>query len=291
MASIKNRYDFVYFFDVQDGNPNGDPDAGNLPRVDAETGCGLVTDVCLKRKVRNYVAIVRQGQNGYDIFVKEKAILNKLIEEAHEQDRVKTMKEEDKRVDEARRWMCERYYDIRTFGAVLSTGEKKAGQVRGPVQLTFARSVDPVVTLEHAITRMAVTSEEESQKQKGENRTMGRKYTVPYGLYRCYGFVSPYLAEQTGFSEDDLALLWEALRNMFEHDHSAARGFMNARRLVVFKHDSALGNAAAHDLFDLVSVKRLVEKGTPVRSFADYEISSLEDIKKGCPKGVEVWGF
>lgn len=266
---IKNRYDFVLFFDVKDGNPNGDPDAGNLPRIDAETGEGLVTDVCLKRKVRNYVQTVKNAQKPYDIFVKEKAILNDAIDAAHEADEVKTKEKGDK-TEAARKVMCRDYFDIRTFGAVMSTG-KNAGQVRGPVQMTFARSVAPVVALEHSITRMAVATKEEAEKQSGDNRTMGRKYTIPYGLYRAHGFISANLAAQTGFSEDDLALFWEALKNMFDHDHSAARGLMSMRKLVIFKHKTALGNAPASQLFDLVTVKKKNEKEV-ARSFSDYII-------------------
>lgn len=267
---IKNRYDFVYLFDVKDGNPNGDPDAGNLPRIDPETGNGLVTDVCLKRKVRNYVIAYHRESEGYDIFIKEKAILNKLIKEAHEQEQVKT-KERGEKIDEARKFMCRKYFDVRAFGAVMSLREN-AGQVRGPIQLTFARSIDPIVSLEHSITRVAVATEEEAERQSGETRTMGRKFTVPYALYRCHGFISASLAEQTGFSEDDLNLFWEALRNMFEHDRSAARGQMEARKLVVFKHDGKLGNAPAHELFSLVKVAKK-ESPTPPRDFSDYRVS------------------
>lgn len=266
---IKNRYDFILFFDVQDGNPNGDPDAGNLPRVDAETGLGLVTDVCLKRKVRNFVQLTQGDKAGYDIFIKEKAVLNTLIDEAHEQDVVKSKTKKGDQTEAARAWMCQQYFDIRTFGAVMSTG-KNAGQVRGPVQLTFARSVDPIVALEHSITRMAVATEQEAEKQQGDNRTMGRKYTVPYALYRAHGFISPHLANQTGFSEDDLALFWNALRNMFDHDHSAARGLMATRKLIVFKHDSALGNAPAHELFEMAPNPTLKDPAKPPRAFADY---------------------
>lgn len=267
---IKNRYDFILLFDVIDGNPNGDPDAGNLPRVDAETGMGLVTDVCLKRKVRNYTQIVKDGQKPYDIFIKEKAILNKLIDEAHDQEEVKDKEKGDK-TEAARKWMCKNYYDIRTFGAVLSTG-KNAGQVRGPVQFTFGRSVEPVVALEHSITRMAVATETEAEKQSGDNRTMGRKFTVPYGLYSSHGFISAHLAAQTGFNEDDLGLFWDALKNMFDHDHSAARGMMNTRKLIVFKHNTALGNAPAHQLFDVVKVEK-TNQDKPSRSFDDYKIT------------------
>ncbi|MFP4482010.1 MAG: type I-C CRISPR-associated protein Cas7/Csd2 [Thermovirgaceae bacterium] len=263
MSLIKKRYDFVFFFDVQDGNPNGDPDAGNLPRIDAETGMGLVTDVCLKRKVRNYVQL-----KGYDIFVKEKAVLNNLIEEAHRQEEVEKSDEKEK-TGAARDWMCKKYFDIRTFGAVMTTG-KNAGQVRGPVQLTFARSVEPIVALEHSITRMAVATEAEAEKQGGDNRTMGRKFTVPYGLYRAHGFISAHLASQTGFSQEDLDLFWEALVNMFEHDRSAARGLMCSRAVVAFEHQSALGNRPAHELFSRVTAERVSEG--PAREFSDYKI-------------------
>jgi CRISPR-associated protein Csd2 len=263
-----NRYDFVLYFDVQDGNPNGDPDAGNLPRIDAETGMGLVTDVCLKRKIRNYIQLKKQETQNYKIFIKEKAILNKAIQEAHEQKEVKE-KDKGEKTAEARNWMCRNYYDVRTFGAVMSTGEN-AGQVRGPVQLTFARSVDPIIALEHSITRMAVATEAEAEKQGGDNRTMGRKFTVPYGLYRCHGFISANLAAQTGFSAEDLDLFWEAVQNMFEHDRSAARGLMSTRALIVFKHASALGNRPAHELFARVTAER--KSSTPARFFDDYSI-------------------
>ena len=279
MKELKNRIDFVYMFDVQDGNPNGDPDAGNLPRVDAETGMGLVTDVCLKRKVRNYVQVAKNQEDGYDIFIKEKAVLNTLIDKAHDDAEVKNAKD---KTEAARRFMCKNYFDIRTFGAVMSTG-KNAGQVRGPIQLTFACSVDPVATAEHSITRMAVATEKEADKQEGGNRTMGRKATVPYGLYVCHGFVSANLAQQTGFSEDDLALFWEALKNMFDTDRSAARGLMSAQKLIVFKHDSMLGNAPANKLFDLVTVTKTCD-GTP-RSFKDYSVTIDKD---NVPSGVTV---
>jgi len=282
MNAIQNRYDFVLLFDVQDGNPNGDPDAGNLPRVDPETGHGLVTDVCLKRKVRNFVQISKTGETGYDIFVKEKAVLNTLIDAAHEDEKVKS-KEKGEKTEAARQFMCQRYFDVRTFGAVMSTG-KNAGQVRGPAQLTFARSVDPIVQLEHSITRMAVTTEAEAEKQQGDNRTMGRKFTIPYALYRGHGFVSAPLAKLTGFTEDDLTLLWSALSTMFEHDRSAARGLMTTRALVVFRHDSALGNAPAHTLFERVSVHRKEGVSVP-RSFSDYEVSVATD---GLPAGVNI---
>ena len=269
MAELKNRIDFVYIFDVQDGNPNGDPDAGNLPRVDAETGEGIVTDVCLKRKVRNYVQVAKDMADGYDIFIKEKAVLNTLIDKAYDDETVKDLKDKDKTAA-ARRYMCRNYYDVRAFGAVMMTG-KNAGQVRGPIQLTFARSAAPIATAEHSITRMAVATEAEAEKQKGDNRTMGRKATVPYGLYVCHGFISANLARQTGFSDDDLQLFFDALKNMFDIDRSAARGLMSAQRLIVFRHDSELGNAPANRLFDLVKVQR---KGEAVpRSFADYEVT------------------
>ena len=267
MSELKSRIDFVYIFDVQDGNPNGDPDAGNLPRVDAETGMGLVTDVCLKRKVRNYVQTAKGQADGYDIFIKEKAVLNTLIDKAHDDSEVKAAKD---KTEAARMFMCKNYYDIRMFGAVMSTG-KNAGQVRGAIQLTFARSVDTIATAEHSITRMAVATEKEAEKQGGDNRTMGRKATVPYGLYVCHGFVSANLARQTGFSEEDLELFWDALKNMFDVDRSAARGLMSAQKLIVFKHDSVLGNAPANKLFDLVKVKKVCE-GAP-RSFSDYKVT------------------
>ena len=287
--AISKRYDFVLFFDVQDGNPNGDPDAGNLPRVDAETGVGLVTDVCLKRKVRNYVQIVKTNGEvsypGYNIFIKEKGVLSRSIAEAYknlnidldekpsnESDGKKRNEKGKAQGDEVLRGrdkMCKDFFDVRAFGGVLAIGAN-AGQVRGPVQLTFARSVEPVVALEHSITRMAVTTEAEAEKQGGDNRTMGRKFTVPYGLYRAHGFVSAHLAAQTGFSEDDLKLFWEALQRMFDHDHSAARGLMTTRALIVFEHGSALGTKNAATLFERVDTKRVTEG--PARKFADYQI-------------------
>ena len=270
MEELRNKIDFVLFVDVQDGNPNGDPDAGNLPRVDAETGEGLMSDVCLKRKIRNYVQISKVGVSGYDIFIKEKAILNDLIDESYEDESVKEKDKKGKKngeqVDAARKFMCAKYYDIRTFGAVMTTG-KNAGQVRGPIQLTFARSVDPIVSMEHSITRVAITKKEDADK-RGE---MGRKSTVPYGLYRCHGFISANLAKQTGFSEEDLNLFWEALKNMFDCDRSASRGLMSTQKLIVFRHDSELGNVPANKLFDLVTVQKKCEGAA--RSFADYEVS------------------
>lgn len=279
MAEINNRIDFVYLFDVQDGNPNGDPDAGNLPRVDAEIGMGLVTDVCLKRKVRNYVQVAKDLSDGYDIFIKEKAVLNSEIDKAHDDEDVKKAKD---KTAAARLFMCKNYYDIRTFGAVMSTG-KNAGQVRGPIQFTFARSIDPIATAEHSITRMAVATEKEAEKQNGDNRTMGRKATVPYGLYVCHGFISASLAKQTGFSEEDLELFFEALKNMFDVDRSAARGLMSAQKLIVFRHDSVLGNAPANKLFDLVKIKKNTEAAP--RSFSDYVVSIDND---SVPNGVTV---
>ncbi len=282
MTELNNRIDFVYVFDVQDGNPNGDPDAGNLPCVDAETGMGLVTDVCLKRKVRNYVQVAKGLSEGYDIFIKEKAILNDEIDKAHDDSVVKGVKDAKDKTAAARRFMCKNYYDIRTFGAVMSTG-KNAGQVRGPIQLTFARSVDPVATAEHSITRVAVATQKEAESQKGENHTMGRKATIPYGLYVCHGFVSANLAKQTGFSEEDLQLFFEALKNMFDADRSAARGLMSAQKLIVFRHDSELGNAPANKLFDLVKIEKVTESAP--RSFRDYKVTIEEE---SIPAGVTV---
>jgi len=273
MTAINNRYEFVYLFDVENGNPNGDPDAGNTPRIDPETGFGLVTDVCLKRKVRNYVDIVKQGADGCNIYVAEKGVLSKTREPAYLTEEVKNLKKKDEQVAAARKWMCANFYDVRTFGAVMSTKENNCGQVRGPVQLTFARSVEPIVPAEVSITRMAVETEREAEAQEGDNRTMGRKHIVPYGLYRAEGFVSAHLAQGdkgTGFSDADLELFWQALANMFDHDHSAARGKMSARGLYVFKHKDALGNAPAHKLFAAVSV---TPKGDgPARAFEDYEV-------------------
>ena len=278
---IQNRYDFVLLFDVKDGNPNGDPDAGNLPRVDAETGMGLVTDVCLKRKIRNYVGLAKGEQPPFEIYVKEKAVLNNQHKRAYEGIGAADLLEGDDKkrkggdkVNEARAWMCKNFFDVRTFGAVMSTGVN-CGQVRGPVQITFARSTDPVVALEHSITRMAVATEAEAEKQSGDNRTMGRKFTVPYGLYVAHGFISAPLAEQTGFGEEDLALLWESLANMFEHDRSAARGEMATRGLYVFKHESKMGNAHAHDLFKRIQPQLKGGVSVP-RSFEDYDIQVAE---------------
>lgn len=275
MAELTKRIDFVYIFDVQDGNPNGDPDAANLPRVDAETGHGLVTDVCLKRKIRNYVDVVRQGHPNYDIFIQEAAVLDNRVEEIYKTDMVKKT-DKAKQKDAAKQALCERYYDIRTFGAVIATKDKQ-GQVRGAVQFTFGRSVDPVVSLNHAITRMAVTKESDKEKE----RTMGRKATIPYGLYVAHGFVNVHLANQTGFNQDDLNLLWEALCNMFDNDRSATRGFMSARRLIVFEHNSKLGCSPANKLFDLINISKKTGVESP-RSFSDYEVSvDSENLPKG----------
>lgn len=357
---VKTRHDFVLIFDVQDGNPNGDPDAGNLPRVDAGTGHGLVTDVCLKRKVRNFVALTKNYKSPFDIYVKEKAVLgeahiaafkklgfntgeetrksipeelaevfadvslpdglsisegkdgqNDVLVVAADADKklINTWLKDEEPVKElaefikealreakprkptaeetvkGRDQMCRDFYDIRTFGAVLSLkSAPNCGQVRGPVQMTFARSIDPIVSMEHSITRMAVATQAEAEQQSGDNRTMGRKNTVPYGLYVSRGFVSAHLAAQTGFSEQDLELLWEALLNMFEHDRSAARGLMATRNLIVFKHDSALGNAPAYSLFERVAVKRRDET-KPARAFSDYEVRVDDD---DLPPGVSL---
>lgn len=352
---MEKRYDFIILFDVKDGNPNGDPDAGNLPRIDAETGFGLVTDVCLKRKIRNYVGISKEFKRPYDIYIKEKAVLGRAhveafnalgiklgeetkfvipddllediqdvilpdgveIEDSDDQavlviaadadakaikvelkeinppkgvkkfieDAIKNTKARrpnQQEVELGREWMCNRFYDVRTFGAVMALkSAPNCGQVRGPVQITFARSVDPIVALEHSITRMAVATEAEAEKQGGDNRTMGRKFTVPYGLYRAHGFVSAPLANQTGFSTEDLELLWESLLNMFEHDRSAARGLMGTRKLVIFEHSSKMGNAPVQTLFDAIKVKR-IDNSKPARDFSDYKVSiATEQIPPG----------
>lgn len=303
--NLANRYDFVLIFDVKDGNPNGDPDAGNMPRMDAESGHGLVTDVALKRKIRNFVGLVKDqdvrepeaGEKRFEIYVREKAILNHQNQRAYaalkldavelvgvddaavtaeESDAKKKKAPKEKRkggaddVGSARQWMCQNFFDVRTFGAVMST-KINCGQVRGPVQLTFARSVEPIVALEHSITRMAVATEAEAEKQQGDNRTMGRKHTVPYGVYVAHGFVSSFLAKQTGFGDEDLELVFQALAQMFEHDRSAARGEMSTRGLYVFKHDSELGNAPAHALFDRLKVAPK-EEGAVARSFDAYSV-------------------
>ena len=293
MTAIAHRYEFVYLFDVTNGNPNGDPDAGNLPRLDPETNHGLVTDVSLKRKIRNFVTLDKEGESGYAIYMQEKAILNLQHEKAWKaldippdaKEGYKKLPKDEAKAREITAWMCSNFFDVRTFGAVMTTGVN-AGQVRGPVQLGFASSVEPVLPLEVSITRMAVTTEKEAEAQSGDNRTMGRKHILPYGLYRVHGFVSAKLAERTGFSDNDLQLLWQALVNMLEHDRSAARGEMAARKLIVFEHESKMGNAPAHILFDAVTVER-VDAGEdgPARGFADYRVSVNADA---LPQGVSV---
>ncbi|MDD4796545.1 MAG: type I-C CRISPR-associated protein Cas7/Csd2 [Eubacteriales bacterium] len=274
MANIENRYDFVLYFDVENGNPNGDPDSGNMPRIDAQTAHGIVTDVCIKRKVRNYIQTAYGDEQGYDIFITEGAVLNNKLKQTYEDYNI-DVKDKQAR-DVARKYMCERFYDVRTFGAVMDTGDYKAGQVRGPAQFCFARSVDPVFQQEITITRMASTKEDDDATK---NRTMGRKYVVPYGLYRMEGFITPAFAQKTGFVQADLDRLWQALLNMFEIDRSAARGKMAVRGLVVFRHDTALGNAPAHQLFGLVTAARKDVDKLP-RSFDDY-IIAVGDAPQG----------
>ena len=313
MNALTNRYDFVFFFDVANGNPNGDPDAGNLPRMDPETSQGLVSDVSIKRKIRNYVAEVRAGQQGHAIYVTENAILNEQHRKAYEVVRKDDKKvasakslspQNDQEAAELRAWMCANFFDVRTFGAVMSTGIN-CGQVRGPLQFVFGRSVEPIMPLEISITRMAATNEAEKKKRsegadddkRGDNRTMGRKHIVPYGLYRVHGFVNAKLAQKTGFTADDLALLKEALGRMYDLDRSAARGEMAARRCIAFRHDSDLGNAPAHKLFERVAVHRVHNGSTvpvgdqrsdnwpPARAFTDYEIRVDETAP---PPGVSI---
>ena len=284
MTTLSNRYEFVLLYDVENGNPNVDPYAGNMPRIDPETGYGIVTDVCLKRKIRNYVEMVKGDAAGYRIYIKEGIPLNANHKEAYLAVGLEPGKKAPvEGVNKARAWMCKNFYDIRTFGAVLMVGDN-CGQVRGPVQMNFSRSIDPIVQQEVTITRLTVTREEEADKE----RTMGRKHIVPYGLYRAEGYISAKLANDetkgTGFSEEDLKLFWEALVNMFEHDHSAARGKMAVRKLIVFKHDSDLGNAPSHQLFELVKVSKKPEANPP-RSFGDY-IAIID--KAGVPQGVEL---
>lgn len=293
MTAIAHRYEFVFLFDITNGNPNGDPDAGNLPRLDPETNRGLVTDVCLKRKIRNFVSLEKENASGYAIYMQEKAVLNNQHQKAWEalgippdaKEQYKKLPKDEAKARELTAWMCGNFFDVRTFGAVMTNGVN-AGQVRGPIQLAFATSIDPVVPLEISITRMAVTTEKEAEAQSGDNRTMGRKHIIPYGLYRAHGFISAKLAERTGFSNDDLELFWRALANMFEHDRSAARGEMAARKLIVFEHESAMGNAPAHVLFDTVTVSpaQADAEGAP-RRFADYRV----DIDRAAvPAGVTV---
>lgn len=284
---IKNRYDFVVLFDVENGNPNGDPDAGNMPRIDTESGYGIVTDVCLKRKIRNYVEMLKEEEPGYQIYIKDNIPLNRSDVRAFEylkidEKDIKTLKKSDPELDiKVRDFMCRNFFDIRTFGAVMTTFVKanlNCGQVRGPVQLGFARSIDPILPQEITITRIAITTENDAERKGTE---MGRKYIVPYGLYRVEGFVSANLARKvTGFSEDDLELLWQAVLNMFENDHSAARGKMAVRKLIIFKHESELGCAPAYKLFDGVKVSR--KQGIEVpRAFSDYEITMPDDLPEG----------
>lgn len=275
--TIQNRYEFVYFFDVTNGNPNGDPDAGNMPRLDPESSKGLVTDVSLKRKIRNYIQLSEEQTPGYDIYVQEKGVLNRQNQKAYDALEIKSeskkLPKEQEKAKAVTDWMCANFFDVRAFGAVMTT-EVNSGQVRGPLQLAFAKSIDPIIPLEISITRMAVTNEKDLEKE----RTMGRKHIVPYGLYRVHGFVSAKLAEKTGFSDADLEKVWKSLEMMFEHDHSAARGEMSARKLIVFKHDNALGSAPAHKLFERITVERVNgEEGTPASEFKDYAIRFDKD--------------
>ncbi|NLB61192.1 MAG: type I-C CRISPR-associated protein Cas7/Csd2 [Clostridiales bacterium] len=285
---IKNRYEFVILFDVENGNPNGDPDAGNMPRIDPETNLGIVTDVCLKRKIRNYVETVHGNETGYRIYIKEGIPLNRSDKEAYaavgaDENTIKDKKKSNEKLDEdIRDFMCKNFFDIRTFGAVMTTFVKASlncGQVRGPVQLGFARSVEPIMPQEVTITRVAITTEADAEKKSTE---MGRKHIVPYGLYRCEGYISANLAQKvTGFSETDLEILWEAIINMFEHDHSAARGKMAVRKLVIFRHDSELGNSPAHKLFETVTIERKEDVQVP-RNYDDYIVTvHEEDIPEG----------
>lgn len=274
---IKNRYEFVLLFDVENGNPNGDPDMGNMPRVDPQTGNGIVTDVCLKRKVRDYVDLLKSGNADYDIYVKSGAVLNNQHKKAYDYLGINPDSKKPKE-EELTKFMCQNFFDIRTFGAVMTT-EVNCGQVRGPVQFSFARSIDPIFQQEVTVTRCAVTNEKDAEK----GQTMGKKQIVPYGLYRAEGYVSAHLAKKTGFTEDDLELLWDSLINMFEHDHSAARGKLSARKLIVFKHNSELGCCQSHKLFDKVKVERL-SRDMPARSFADYKVTISADM----PNGVEM---
>ncbi|MFY8016033.1 MAG: type I-C CRISPR-associated protein Cas7/Csd2 [Limnohabitans sp.] len=297
---IQNRYEFVYLFDVTNGNPNGDPDAGNMPRLDPDSSRGLVTDVCLKRKIRNFIELTEGNTAGYDIYVKEKSVLNLQNKKSYDALGIKSeSKKLPKDKNEAAKitaWMCKNFFDVRTFGAVMTT-DVNSGQVRGPVQLAFAKSEDPVIPLEVSITRMAVTTEKEAEAQSGDNRTMGRKHIVPYGLYRAHGFISAQLAKKlehaeldgAGFSENDLNKFWQALEHMFEHDRSAARGEMVARHLVIFKHATPLGNAPAHELFERVKVERAIgEKGSPAQGFSDYAVKLDGQSLKGFKHVVEV---
>ena len=286
--AIKNRYEFVMLFDVENGNPNGDPDAGNMPRTDPETGFGIVTDVCIKRKIRNFVELFKEGEAGYGILIKADKALNAKFTEAYEDCGLKT-KQKGKDADavrQAQEYICKYYFDVRTFGAVMSTGDDPCGIVRGPVQINFARSIDPVYTQDITITRQARTTED---RQSTGSTEMGKKSIVSYGLYRAEGYVSAMLAQKvTGFSEDDLELLWTAIKNMFENDHSAARGKMCLRKLYVFKHESALGNAPSHELFDRITVQKKAGITAP-RRFSDYDITDIAEIQKTLPDGVTVF--
>ncbi len=284
MSTVQNRYDFVYFFDCQDGNPNGDPDFDNSPRFDPETFQGLVSDVCLKRKIRDYVAAAKVNEATFEIFVTSGITLESQQQKSYDHLQMKQEKDSRDQIGKARKWMCENFFDVRTFGAVMSTKEFNCGQVRGPVQITFARSIDRVFSTEHGITRVAYTKEEKKASTTA-NTEMGRKHTIAYGLYRAHGFINPVFAKQTGFSEDDLQLVWKALENMFSIDRSAARGFMSPRELFVFKHDSALGEAPAHKLFDLVN-PRLKDGVVSPRKYSDYEPPSVDASK--LPKGVQL---
>lgn len=282
--TIKNRYEFVIIFDVENGNPNGDPDAGNMPRIDAETGYGIVTDVCLKRKIRDYVEVKKEDEKGFKIYIKNGVPLNTSDESAYIE--LGIDKKDSKNNDlNLRNFMCENFFDIRTFGAVITTFVKEglnSGQVRGPVQIGFARSVDPIVSQEIGITRIAVTTVKDAETK---NNTMGRKHIVPYGVYKTEGYISANLARKTtGFSESDLELLWEAIVNMYEHDHSAARGKMAVRELIIFKHQDELGNAPSHKLFDLIDIKRK-DENIPARKYSDYTLTISDS---NLPNGVEI---
>lgn len=278
--AIDKRHEFVILFDVENGNPNGDPDAGNMPRVDAETGHGIVTDVCIKRKIRNYVELLKEDEIGYKIFIKE--ILNEKLENAYKEKNIQKKTKKKEEILIAQEFMCENYYDVRTFGGVMSTGDYPCGVIRGPVQLNFAKSIDPIMPMEITITRQAVTNKKDADKGETE---MGKKNYVPYALYKCEGYVSAKLAQdKTGFSEDDLKLLWEAIINMFEHDHSSARGKMIVRKLIVFKHENSLGNAPSHKLFERVLVEKNSGDISP-RAYSDYDVCIN---KNDMPKGVTV---
>ena len=281
MSAIAHRYEFVYLFDVTNGNPNGDPDAGNLPRLDPETNRGLVTDVAIKRKIRNYVSLEKEAESGYAIYMQEKSVLNNQHKQAYQalgiEPEAKKLPKDQAKAQELTAWMCKNFFDVRSFGAVMTT-EINSGQVRGPVQLAFASSVEPVLPMEVSITRVAVTHEKDLEKE----RTMGRKHILPYGLYRMHGFISAKLAERTGFSDDDLQLLWRALTNLFEHDRSAARGEMSARKLIVFEHEHPMGNAPAHVLFDKVTVSRVgADSNEPARKFSDYKVEVADNLPAG----------